>query len=89
MTEIEDIFYQSDSNSFNESSNLECDEEFNNNPFSDKGEYQNKNDEEYIKLESDNDSEIIPRHTRCLSSSDSESSHEKLDEWIWKKRKCT
>ncbi|GFT52655.1 hypothetical protein NPIL_313741 [Nephila pilipes] len=47
---------------------------------SDKRKFQNKNDEEYIELESDNDSEIIPRH---LSSTDSESSHEILDEWIW------
>ncbi|GFS70494.1 uncharacterized protein NPIL_232401, partial [Nephila pilipes] len=46
-------------------------------------EFQNKNDEEYIGLESDNDSEIIPRRTRHLSSSDSESSREKLDERIW------
>ncbi|GFS38013.1 putative protein kinase C delta type homolog [Nephila pilipes] len=81
--QIENIFYQSDSDNFNESSDLECDEEFYNDPFSDKGEFQNKNDEEYIELESDNDSEIIPRRkrrSRRLSSSDSESSHEKLDE---------
>ncbi|GFU03461.1 hypothetical protein NPIL_145591, partial [Nephila pilipes] len=52
----------------------------------DKGEFQNKNDEEYIKLESDNDREIIPSRKRRLSSSDSESSHEKLDEWIWEEK---
>ncbi|GFT76649.1 transposon Tf2-6 polyprotein [Nephila pilipes] len=52
----------------------------------DKGEFQNKNEEEYIELESDNDSEIIQRLTRHLSSSDSESSHEKLDEWNWEKK---
>ncbi|GFU08191.1 hypothetical protein NPIL_288391 [Nephila pilipes] len=49
----------------------------------DKGEFQNKNDEEYIELERDNDNEIIPRRkrrTRHLSNSDSESSHEKSDE---------
>ncbi|KOC67142.1 hypothetical protein WH47_11799 [Habropoda laboriosa] len=84
--EIENIFDQSDSDSFNESSDLEqSDEEFLNDPLSDKGEFQNENDEEYIELESDNDSEIIPRRkrrTRCLSSSDSESPREKLDEWI-------
>ncbi|GFU41274.1 hypothetical protein NPIL_12531 [Nephila pilipes] len=42
-----------------------------------------------IKLNCDNDSEIIPRHkrrTRRLSSSDSESSHEKLDKWIWEEK---
>ncbi|GFT27029.1 uncharacterized protein NPIL_674351 [Nephila pilipes] len=62
-------------------------EEFYNDPFSDKGKFQSKNDEEYIELESDNDSEIIPRRkrrARRLASSDNESSHEKLDEWIWK-----
>ncbi|GFS77830.1 uncharacterized protein NPIL_425241 [Nephila pilipes] len=89
MTETENIFYQSDSDSFNASSDLECDEEFYNDHFSDKGEFQNKNDEEYIELESDNDREIITRRkirTRRLSSSDSESSHEKLDEWIWEEK---
>ncbi|GFS95129.1 uncharacterized protein NPIL_400381 [Nephila pilipes] len=86
MTEIENIFYRSDSDSFNESSDLECDEAFYNDPFSDKREFQNKNDGEYIELESDNDSEIIPRRTGRLSSSDSESSHEKLDEWIWEEK---
>ncbi|KOC69341.1 hypothetical protein WH47_06005 [Habropoda laboriosa] len=90
MAEIENIFDQSDSDSFNESSDLEqSDEEFFNDPLSDKGELQNENDEEYIELESDNDSEIIPRRkrrTRCLSSSDSESSREKLDEWIWEEK---
>ncbi|GFS93479.1 hypothetical protein NPIL_123171 [Nephila pilipes] len=81
MIEIENIFYQNDNNSFNESSDLECDEEFYNDYFRDKGEFQNKNAEEYIELENDN--EIIPRRnrrTRGLSSSNSESSHEKLDE---------
>ncbi|GFS67713.1 uncharacterized protein NPIL_379611 [Nephila pilipes] len=77
---MENIFCRSDSDSFNESSDLECDKEYYNDPFSDKGEFQNKNFEEYIELESDNDTEIIPRR---LSSSDSESSHEKLNEWIW------
>ncbi|GFS48805.1 uncharacterized protein NPIL_60441 [Nephila pilipes] len=51
--------------------------------YNDKGKFQNKNDEEYIELESHNDSENIQRGTGRLSSSDSESSHEKLDEWIW------
>ncbi|GFT63057.1 uncharacterized protein NPIL_114361 [Nephila pilipes] len=83
MTEIENIFYRSDSDSFIESIDLECDKEFYNDPFSDKGKFQNKNDEEYIELESHNDSENIQRGTGRLSSSDSESSHEKLDEWIW------
>ncbi|GFT37718.1 uncharacterized protein NPIL_442771 [Nephila pilipes] len=62
MTEIENIFYRSDSDSFNESSDLE---------------------------ESHIDSEIIlrrKRRTGRLSSSDSESSHEKLDEWIWEEK---
>ncbi|GFT38341.1 uncharacterized protein NPIL_507641 [Nephila pilipes] len=89
MTEIENIFYQRDSDSFNESSGLESDEKFYNDPFSDKGEFQNKNEEEYIELESDNESEIIPRRkirTIRLSSSDSESSHEKLDEWLWEEK---
>ncbi|XP_017788202.1 PREDICTED: puratrophin-1-like [Habropoda laboriosa] len=90
MAEIENIFYQSDSDGFNENSDLEqSDEEFFNDPLSDKGEFQNENDEECIELESDNDSEIIPRRkrrTRCLSSSDSESSREKLDEWIWEEK---
>ncbi|GFU36164.1 ATP-binding cassette sub-family F member 1 [Nephila pilipes] len=48
----------------------------------DKEDFQNKNDEEYIELESDNGNEIIRKRTRHLSSSDGESSHEKLDEWI-------
>ncbi|GFT83176.1 uncharacterized protein NPIL_117571 [Nephila pilipes] len=64
-------------------------EEFYNDPFSDKVKFQSKNDEEYIELERDNDSEIIPRRkrrTRRLASSDNESSHEKLDEWIWKEK---
>ncbi|GFT85555.1 hypothetical protein NPIL_75521 [Nephila pilipes] len=50
---------------------------------SDKREFQNQNDEEYIELESDNDSEIIPRRktrTGRLSESDNEWSHEKLEE---------
>ncbi|GFU30506.1 uncharacterized protein NPIL_61701 [Nephila pilipes] len=83
MTEIENVFYQSDSDSFNESSGLECDEEFYSDPFSDKGEFQYKNDEEYIELESDNGSEIIPRR---LSSSDRESPFETLNEWIWEEK---
>ncbi|GFU22453.1 hypothetical protein NPIL_321841 [Nephila pilipes] len=73
MTEIENTFYQSDSGSFNESSDLVCDEEFYIDPFSDKGEFQNKNDEEYRDVESNNGSETIPRRkrrTRRLSSSD-------------------
>ncbi|GFT63060.1 hypothetical protein NPIL_114371 [Nephila pilipes] len=76
----------SDSDSFNESSDLECDEEFYYDPFSDKREFPNKNDEEYIELENDNDSEIIPRRTGRLSSSDREPPHEKLDEWIWEEK---
>ncbi|GFU33780.1 hypothetical protein NPIL_648211 [Nephila pilipes] len=46
---------------------------------SDKWDFEIKNGEEYIELESDNNSEIISRR---ISSNDSESSHEKLDEWI-------
>ncbi|GFS32092.1 hypothetical protein NPIL_137181 [Nephila pilipes] len=85
MIEIKNIFYQSDNDSFIESSDLECDEEFLNDPFSDRGEFEIKNAEEYIELENDNDSEIIPRRnrrTRRLSSNDSESCNEKLDELI-------
>ncbi|GFT41023.1 hypothetical protein NPIL_669711 [Nephila pilipes] len=84
MTEIENIFYQSDRECLSGSRDFECDEEFYDDHFtSDKGKFQIKNNEEYIELEIVNDSEIIRRHkkrTRLLSSSDNESSHEKLYE---------
>ena len=63
MIEIKNIYYQNDSDTFNESSYLKSHEEFYTDAFSDKEEFQNKNDEVYIELESDNDSEIIP--LRC------------------------
>lgn len=78
MSEIRNIFYENYNESFNESDFEQSDEEFFSDPINDDfSEIQSEDDEDNSELESADDSDIIPRfqrRTRCISSSDSESS---------------
>lgn len=84
MSQISDIIFESDSESLIEESDLGQSEE---ESFSDYSGSQSEDDENHSEVNNDSgdDSEIRPRckrRTRYLSSSDSESSPEELDQWI-------